>query len=461
MDRALKALLTLVAALGAGVSGWAMIALHPAVPVALMAAAAVGLFLVSSPLAMLVGFMGVLFVRPAEFVPALEPLMLGKLTMLGAVAYFGITKLIRREMSLTSSGLNPFMLWLAVAAAISGVLGTNPAMSTARFTEVFVKILALYLLIVNLANTPKRAVTFQVCLMALVVFIAGYTIYMKYTSDALVEGSRAAGIGMLGDPNDTALTILMATPFAVAAALDARGLARAGFMAAAFILLAGIISTQSRGGILGLGAGLFFVLRGRIRSRAVRFVLVGTTLLGLLVAAGIGKRQGLDNGGKLDESAEGRLIAWKAGMGMFRAHPLLGVGYETFGDNFPMYAEALPFDKHSMTAHNSFVLCIAETGLFGTIPFLVLFAGAGLIGLRLAKSAEHTPPSVERAMLQSYVGCLAAVTVSAFFLSQTWMWFIHILFAQAAGLGRAYEIPFSATGWLRAWLTRRPLALAP
>jgi len=38
------------------------------------------------------------------------------------------------------------------------------------------------------------------------------------------------------------------------------------------------------------------------------------------------------------------------------------------------------------------------------------------------------------------VGNLAAVLTAAFFLSQTWMWFVYILFAQTAALRRLYGV---------------------
>jgi putative inorganic carbon (HCO3(-)) transporter len=441
VDRAFAPLILVLAGAAAALAGWAMVAVHPALPVAAIAAVALGLWLISSPLAMLIGFMGILFVRPAELVPALEPLMLGKLTMVGALAYFVLTKLVRRELSIASSGLNFFVIWLAVAAAISGVLGTHPTISQAMFTEVFVKILVLYGLIVNLADSPKRAIVLQVAIALLVAFIAVYTLYMKATSEVLVEGTRAAGIGMLGDPNDTALTFLMVTPFLLAAALDCRGLARVGFWLLFLLMLAGIIATQSRGGILGLGAGLFVLLRQRIRNRTILYGSVAVVLVAFAVVAGVSKRQGLENEG-LDESAEGRLIAWKAGMRMFRANPVFGIGYETFPYNFLSYAESIPFDKRSMTAHNSYVLCIAEVGLFGSIPFFMLLGGAALTMHRVAGGARDRPRSLERALMQGSLANLAAVATSAFFLSQTWMWFIHILFAQSAALGRVYGVRF-------------------
>ena len=59
-----------------------------------------------------------------------------------------------------------------------------------------------------------------------------------------------------------------------------------------------------------------------------------------------------------DESNAGRLDAWSAGLGMFRQQPFFGVGYNMFTDH------------NEITAHNSFVLCFAELGLFGYFIWL-------------------------------------------------------------------------------------------
>ncbi len=74
----------------------------------------------------------------------------------------------------------------------------------------------------------------------------------------------------------------------------------------------------------------------------------------------------LDFGGRslsieLDESASERLVAWTEGLEMLKAQPILGVGYGQF------------LDHHTLTAHNSLVLCFAETGLLGCFFWVGLF----------------------------------------------------------------------------------------
>ena len=425
-----------------GALGWSMVSTHPLLPFGLLLAIAGGLALVSSPFATMLGFIAVLTIRPAELMPALEPLMLGKLTMAGAILYAILTRLVRRDLSIAKSGMNPYMLWLTVGVAISTALSTERQYSAVMFTDVFVKIVVLYLLIVNLTDTVGRAIALQTALAAFSGFIGGYTIYAKLTSEVLVEGSRAAGVGMLGDPNDTALTLLLVTPFLIAAVLETRGVRRWPFLALLALTLGGIIATQSRGGLIGLVSGALVLVRQRTRSRAVLALFAVVLAIGLAIVAGVAERKGLDTG-RLDESAEGRLVAWKAALSMFASKPLFGVGYEAFPFQFMNFATSSVMELKPMAAHNSYVLPLAEVGLAGSIPFFALLGIASWMAVGFMDKAQTTPPGLERALLQGYPGNLMAVLVASFFLSQTWMWFIYILLAQAAAMGRLYDLRFS------------------
>jgi putative inorganic carbon (HCO3(-)) transporter len=430
---------TLLAVAVAVIAGILMVAVHPVAPVVIAVAIAVGIFLVRSPFVMMVMFVAVLFIRPAELFPVLDPLKLGKLTALGALGLFVLSKFVRRDTSWAKSTHNFLMVWLVIAVLISSFFGTWPGESLRYFTEVFVKIIILYVLVVNMVNTRERAISFQISLSCLTGFLGAYALWMKFTGQAMVEGSRAGGVGMLGDPNDLALTLLVATPFLLGACMETSGRVRRRFLFLLVLTAGGIIATQSRGGLIGLAVGLYFVLRHRIKSRAVVLVVAAVMLAGLALAAGVGDRRGLESQG-LDESAEGRLAAWRAGGRMLRAHPAFGVGYEQFPYNFLAYADSFPTGKKIMAAHNSYVKAFAEVGFVGATPFMLLILISIIASIRLWNYSKTLPPGIERALLMGNVGNLMAVLTAAFFLSQTWMWFIYILFAQVAVLRRLYHV---------------------
>lgn len=448
---------SLLAALGVAVVaahvGWRFVSSGPAMPVLELGLLACMAYLASSPLAMLVGFMAVLFIRPAEIFPALEVLMLGKLTMVATLGYFLLSRFVERKLRPVSSGFNLYMIWLTVAVYISGYLGIARAESQAVFQEVFIKIVLLFFLVLNLVDSPSRSRQLMLALSGLVAFVGAYTLWAKFTGTDLVEGSRAGGVGMLGDPNDTAMTLLLVAPFLIAAWLDTRGLLRLAVLVLLLLVLGGLVATQSRGGFIGLAVGLFVLFKHRLKSRMVTLGVVGLVFAAVL-AVGLRGRETVQSG-QLDESAQGRLIAWKAGLRMVEARPLFGMGFSTFGYAFPSYAEALPFEKKSMTAHNSYILCAAEVGIAGTIPFLLLVVGTLTLSAQIAAKARSMPASLERAVLTGFAGNAAASFTAAFFLSQTWLWFFYIIFAQAAALARLHGLRFRPGRWFMRQLSPR------
>ena len=429
-------LLWAVALLGAVISGVLMVVVHPLAPVVLLLGGCVVLLGLTSPFYLLLGFLAVLFLRPAEFFPFLAPLQLGKVIALGALGLFILRKLALRDKEWAASEHNKWMILLTVAIILSSLFGSYSSHSFQVFKDVFVKILVLWLLIMNLVNSKRRAYQFQYGLAITCAILGGYVIYIKMSGQAQIEGSRAGAVGMLGDPNDLALTMLMVTPFLVSARLEVTGKLRTFTTVLLVCTLGGIISTQSRGGLLGLMGGLSFILLPRVKNKAMLLAIGAPILLALAAAMGLAERKGLESDG-LDQSAEHRIVAWTAGMHMFKAHPILGVGFEQFPASFINYTTEAT-DREIMAAHNSFVKCVAEVGLAGFIPFCMLVLSSFVVGLKVWRKARDAPPGLERAYMNGVLGNFVSVMISCFFLSQTWLWFIYIVFAQTATAERIW-----------------------
>jgi O-antigen ligase len=81
-------------------------------------------------------------------------------------------------------------------------------------------------------------------------------------------------------------------------------------------------------------------------------------MAGLLLAVGSSRMQELSSS---EDSAQGRIQAWSAGLGMLRSSPVLGVGFGSFTE------------YHELVAHNSFVHSLAELGLVGGYFFVGMF----------------------------------------------------------------------------------------
>lgn len=161
--------------------------------------------------------------------------------------------------------------------------------------------------------------------------------------------------GVLQDPNE--LAVALSTGLALLLALWARTRERKWAVLAfvGIVLTAWAIkATGSRSGQLGFLGVLVAFLFWRYRWK-IAIVLVPLAIPVLvLVASGGGERA------DADASSMERYEAWLAGIEMFRASPLFGVGFGQFTE------------YHFLTAHNTVILVLAELGIVGTFIFSML-----------------------------------------------------------------------------------------
>jgi len=111
--------------------------------------------------------------------------------------------------------------------------------------------------------------------------------------------------------------------------------------------------THSRGGLIALAAIALMAARKKLGTTAST-ALAAVLILGMIA---------LDfTGGRGISAADGadRLEAWANGLEMFKSAPLFGIGFNGFTDSY------------EITAHNSFVLCLAELGLLGSTLWMAL-----------------------------------------------------------------------------------------
>ena len=223
-----------------------------------------------------------------------------------------------------------------------------------------------------------------------------------------IAGGRVRYAGVLQDPNEVAMVLSMAVPLAFAFRERRRTKFR-WMVLVATVLLVGFctLETKSRGGQLVFLTVLGFYF---VKRRGWAGVAIGAACIAPVLA--FGGRAGRE----ADESAVERLQCWWEGMYMFRTHPLFGVGFDRFGD------------YHYLTAHNSFVLALAELGF----PGMMLWTGLLYISIKMpwvALRAFNAVPEAQPArtwgvaLVASFAGLLAGV----FFLSFNyhyvlWIW---------------------------------------
>ncbi len=143
------------------------------------------------------------------------------------------------------------------------------------------------------------------------------------------------------------------------------------------LLILALIATFSRSGLLLLGVALFFItqrfLVGRQRSIAL-WLTVGAGFVWVLTQASgtvLDPLRILDAIFSGSDTVGERYIFWLTGLAMWRDHPFLGVGIGQFPNYFVSYSGSTgPIVV--LSAHNTFIQVLSETGLVGFVFFIAL-----------------------------------------------------------------------------------------
>jgi hypothetical protein len=204
--------------------------------------------------------------------------------------------------------------------------------------------------------------------------------------------------GILQDPNELALTLGVALPFAMALFSQRRSLARLLLLIASFaITLPVIVWTESRTGQLVFLAVLVAYLVERVNWKS---------LLAAAVLAAPALLLGGRSGGEADESSMERLEAWGAGMEMFRSSPLWGVGKSQF------------VERYSITAHNTLVLEAAELGFVGLVLWAaVLYTSFKIVVMAIRRYRGRPDATVAYIWARALLASLSGIAVGTTFLS--------------------------------------------
>jgi O-antigen ligase len=224
--------------------------------------------------------------------------------------------------------------------------------------------------------------------------------------------------GVLQDPNELALALSIGVAFAFAFASLKSGGGRK--LLVAFTVVAVLVCvylTQSRGGQLVFltAIGVYGVWRWRWKAVAVVVLLAP---VGLVVLGG-GSSERVDAAA----SSEERMEAWITGLNLFRDSPIFGVGQGQF------------VQHHHLTAHNSYVLTLAETGVIGFMLWSgVLYVSIKTLLLAIMRYRDKPEAKVALAWGLALLASVAGLSVGIFFLSFAW----HHLFWIYMGLVGAY-----------------------
>jgi hypothetical protein len=226
-----------------------------------------------------------------------------------------------------------------------------------------------------------------------------------------VGHGRVRYVGVLNDPNESALTVSLGMPIAIARYQRKRTRLRFLVVLATMLLAAAtVVLSQSRGGQLVFLTSLGVYFLKRYRAKGVLVVLL--LALPVLLLGGRG-------GTGAQDSTNERLICAMAGLKMFIHSPLIGVGFGQF------------LEHHRQTAHNSFVLAPAELGVVGMVLWGLIFWLS--IKICWVGSKTATGPEAEEARTWglALLACLCGMCAGILFLSFNYHFVLWTFFGMA------------------------------
>jgi putative inorganic carbon (hco3(-)) transporter len=313
-------------------------------------------------------------------------------------------------------------LWIVLSTATSYDV-SSAAVVASRYLMFF----ALAFVVVQaVGGSLRRAVA-----LVDVAVAAGAVAAVLGLANFLAGAGVQRASGPILDPNDFAFLLAVTVPLAIYRIRSAterwrRVLGAAGLL----VMLAAILATLSRGGLLGLLVPAAWALATRrltLRWAAVAIVaaavivLVAFQLMPAKLDTALRQKQHV---GELN--VESRLAAWKVALAEFRSAPLLGVGPGNYEGRYPEFG--LPVGSRNggiATTHNAFLNVLAELGG----PGLALFLAYLLMAWRRLRRRSPGDPAVDALRSALAAGFLAAIVGSMFLTEQFYapLWLLPAL----------------------------------
>jgi O-antigen ligase len=379
-----------------------------------------------------------LYARPNDLIPAMGAFPLAKIVaIIAPLAYIYAQYRLGKPVIKWTIEVKMVIVMLLLAVMFTP-FAVSPGESAAMLSEVFIKAVTIFILIIGVVNTRERLRAMikltALCGTAMAVFaIKNYA-----TGNFTMKGDRIEGLvgGMFGNPNDLAAALNMLIPLAVTLALMSSRRARPLYAVCALLLFGGVLVTFSRAGFITLAAasGVMLWKFGRgSRSSLALATLVAVVLLFSVFSDAYRSRLMtiLEPNSDASGSAQERVDLLERGLDLSLRHPIIGVGM----GNFHIYS------IHEKVAHNGYVETAAELGMIGLLAYLIIIL-APLRGLAKIER-ERVKPGASADLDVKYLSiglqtALIAYMTNSFFLSIQYLWYLYYAAGFAVALRLIY-----------------------
>lgn len=378
-------------------------------------------------------FMLLVFARPQEW---LFPWLYG-IPLLDVVFALSVFFLLveKNEGKLKFPPKSPqtwLMLGVVLASMMSHIAHTYLAALIAT-TPLILKTVLFSILVVTVMDRVEKVRTMGRLIVATTCLMAVHAILQETRGVGLggdgpewmyspAKGwySRSMFYGIFADPNDMAQMFVVALPFTF-------GLTRKpsfwGWLLGvglSWLMIRGLMTTHSRGGMVGLAVTLSVMLIMKLPVRWMPTLLAIMTLGVLIGSPAMAS-------GRMDESAHERLIYWGQANYAFKRNLLFGVGTNMIAD----------YIEKGRAVHNAYVLCYTETGIFG-YWFWYGLIHLGITGAWRVRKAIVRPKTVDEAWMRKFSGQaiagMAGYCAAGYFLGRAFIYPTFLMFGLLAAI---------------------------
>ncbi len=314
-----------------------------------------------------------LFFRPQDQIPGLGNSHISDMAAFIGLSAMTFLNLSRRQpiTRVTPELVGVFALGGVMLATIPTSFWPGGSMNI--FTELYVPVAFVFMLMVNCVTAPRRID--RICWVIVLAF--GYMcvlVIVNYIRGVnLVEGNRAVGPvgGFFENPNDLALNLAAFLPLALTyVKRPGPPFTRLLCAGISLLMMVVIVLTKSRGGLLGTVAMLatfLVVSRSLTPATMIALVLGGMLVLPAMPASFWDRMASITDAEKDPTGSRAeRKALLQQGWEIFLEYPLTGVGAGQF-QNLDT-----PGLKRWRETHNAPLQVASELGIFGALAFFFL-----------------------------------------------------------------------------------------
>jgi O-antigen ligase len=390
-------------------------------------------------------FSVILYVRPYELFPALSALnqMAFYTGIVTLTVYFATQLALEGNLTARPKEINLILLF-GLAAILSMPMADSFADAWKVFSEMLIKTLVIFVVIVNVVRTELRLKMLLWLVLAVSVYLSISAIgdyrsgnFAVAYGDIMRIGGKIGGL--FGNSNDLALHLVSMIPIAVALGLSGRNpFKKLVYFGVTALMVGGVVVTFSRGGFIGLVAATFVLVRrlGKKNRVATTAALAFAVILFVGLAPGaFSSRLGtiFNSAADMTGSSSQRTEVLKRSVWVALRYPLFGVGIGNFRLKSP----------RNLETHNAYTQVAAEMGLAAAVMY-VMFLIHPIRRMRLVEKESYAVPE-RRSFYYLSVGLQASLIgfmFSSFFGAVAYQWYVYYLVGYAVCLHRLFIMKF-------------------